>query len=1024
MDTPPILMLKFLKESDLLSEDKDCYSLTTVPQDVAEAGTKVFLSDFKKRQETLDLTRKKRVKFIMEFLAVAFGLEIQEYTHIETAKNIYHNWFSRPEIFGDVKRQNKFFRRMFKHMTQPFQFRAAISKDIFETKFFDIIMAILDEYDNFAETAGKLFEVETWEVLFKCTLAIANSIIFFNYRNLLVDEKQVQLRQKAITVYFNVCLTSGIVKPDFWKLFNEYCFKWSINLDFIKVWGVFVQKLTKIVFSRVLKFETDEFIEGGIYTGGKSIDSKTLNFIYHHFLYCIDHDMTMKTPDNLDNFQQIILNILNGYTNYAKHTSPFYIPRFPAKTFLQMFGPAITHIDLKLNAEFDYGLSTMLGTLLLVASNLQFQQNEETRLKILQLALSFAKIGRPQLVASFLINGANVFGKWSDFHPFMAESVLMFIPKLDLKQTKRFDPGLLYHCATGMFISASEIYSRSNNDLSMIANAFHKLYNETPHDQNKVALLTYASKFENINIFAKIAEAFSLPNIRKASTDDSIPFYSTLITLVGTVTRYNQSYIDMFNQLHLLPLILTAVTSSDLRKLQNSDMTIAAALVMIYSLIEYCNDVLNVKENVNSIFEYAAFVQKLIDNDKKVPLKNKRLIKGLLSTIYARANIHYPSYEYFTRNEGKICGTENDICEKYKMIGCRKYYFTISNSLLITFMEMPNGTQPIVILVRGPFGRVAWLIEDHFKTEEKPILSERIQKVDLKAPEPSNVEPYDPADEDKEEPLGIPHIEITGFSDCDKQLHDHFVEVFTKWLSIDDFGFIEKFGKETPYFRPRVVDFLLSAGILDSTNKLKVVAQQNRTEVNKVIKNFDKLDKLPKVPVQISHITLNDRKFGKNSIRNSAAMAQFMQVLGEPMKIDDKFLATLPIAGGIAKFIDSENDFSLRLVFNESGYDYVMPQIRKQVISVSPVGSGLYKVTEKSPAREGISPFSKFSEYVVTMKTLRFMITTMIDASIRYVGKFECFDVCAKRREMFKELTDVKTMEDLAPLSVLEFKVV
>lgn len=1020
---PPLLMLKFLKEKGLLTEDADCYSLSTVPLDVAEAAAKIFLADFNSRMEKLDLTKKKRVKFIMEFTAVAFGFEIQEHAHIYTATKIYESWLKNLAMFGNAKRQNKFIKRMFKHMTQPFAFRAAMSKETFETKFYPILLEILQIYDEFATTSGSVLDDGNWEVLFKCILGITNSIVTYDYSGVMRDELQANLRQKAINIFFHICTIAGTTKSEIWSLFTEYCRNWSVNSDFIHVWGSYLRKLTNVVFSRVLKFQNDEKIEGGAYSNGKEIDSKTLNFLYHNVLYCINFDNTLKSPYNMYNFQLIILRILHDYSSFARKTSTFYIPRYPSKSFLQMFGPAITHVDLKLPAEYDDGLSTMLGSILLAAANLQFQPNDESRCKLLQLAYAFAKLGRPQLIASYLYHGSQVFSSWSDFLPFMSEGVLMFIPKIDYKKSGRYDTADLFHAATSMFISASEIYSRANNDFTLISNAFQKLFSETPHDSNKIALLTYATQFESINILAKIADVFAPQNVRKNTTEDSVPYYCSLITLVGTVIRYKPEYIYMVNQLRLIPQITTAVTTSDIRKLKDSDLCIASTLQFIISVIEYSNDVLNVRENVNACFEFASFVQKCLDNDKKVPVKNKRLIKSLLTTVYARINIHFPSYEVFTRVQGEICGTEADIIEKYKMVGCRRYYFTISNSLLITFLEMPNGTPPIIVLVRGPFGRIAWLIQDNFKADQEAILSTQLKPMDLKAPEPSQTEPYESA-ETSDSALGIPKIEISGYSESDKALNDKFVSIFTKWLSINDYGFMEKFGKENPYLRPRVVDFLLTLGILDTTNKLKVIAQRERHDVTKIIKAFDKLDSIPKVPVQISHITLNDKELPNGPIRNSEKMAQFMSNLGETMKIDGKYIVTMPISAGYAKFVDSENDFSVRLVFNESGYDFVVPSQRKQLVTIAPIGNGFYRVGEKSPSREGVSPFSKGFEFIVSMKTLRFMLAANIDSCVKYIGKFEVYEVCSKRREIFKSLTDAKAQDDLAALSTLEFKVV
>ena len=1025
METPALIFRKVLDEK-LLDDDSGFYSITTYPLEVAEEAAHVFLKDFENRKGNLDLSKKKRVKFIDEFVGVALGFPVADFKQIDTAVGICHDWFENLTVFGDVKRQNKFLRRLLRQLSQPFAFREAVSYTVFENQFLPILFKIFDEYENFAKTRGEIIELETWDTLYKCVLLCVDNVICYDFSKVLSLNEQSKLKKRAVSVYFQIALTAGITTKELWDLFDKYCKKWSFSLDFLEIWGIFIQKLTQMVFSRKLSFETDQKIEGGVYTNGKEIDTKSLEFIYHHFLYSIDIHLALSTLQNFHKFQSTIFKISLDFMSYNnKQPQSFFIPRFPAKIFLKLFGPYITNIPLGVSEDFDLGLSTVLLTIL-STTVFEFQPNDKIRRKLIQLALKILGLNRPQLISSFMFYGHTTFSQWNDIQPYLAQKALEFIPKIDTQNIKfwGYDPNEFFFNATSIFTSAAEIYHRTHkeNDELLIP-AFNKIYNETPNNTNRVTVLTVlANKDKNITL-TKIADIFQHGNMRKYATEENIPYLCTLITMVSTVVKNDPSQADSLSTLRILPSIVSSVTSAECRRLSNCDLLIAYSLATFNSLIEGFPHLFAKRLNINAILELTTFVQKILDNDKKNPIKSKKLIKALHTTILNRMNIHYPSAEYFTRKHGSFVGTEEEL---KKEIGLTKpeetkyYHCVVGSSIFLTFLERKDGKGPIGVVARGQFGRACWIINDKFKPSTLPTLTNQLKEEKL--PEYSKqaaaLGPYE--NQQLNESLQIPEVSIENFKNEDKKITKHFKDIFYKWLT-HDHCYIDDFDKEKPYLRPRVTDFLLHVGILDITNKLRVKPIYDAKNFADLKLAFDKLDSISKVPITVSHIMIGYTKPEKP--KQTKAYSEFIKNISETFQVESgKWLPAIPVNFGYALLQEDESEFPLEIVFNDSNYDFNVPPGKKQVLSITPLANGLYKVLEKISPREGISPFPNSLEYTVDINTLRLQLALCIDMVPRYASRFDVYDKYADRKDVLKPLFEEKPNDSIAPEITLAFK--
>ena len=114
-------MLPLLVQDNLVEDDSDEYAFVSYEKNSITNATKEVLNQIGKYPSSISLKSKKRVTVIMEFMAVALSVYVEEYNYMTIARNFYREWLENSDIFGSMERQNKYLRRIIKQLSMPFK---------------------------------------------------------------------------------------------------------------------------------------------------------------------------------------------------------------------------------------------------------------------------------------------------------------------------------------------------------------------------------------------------------------------------------------------------------------------------------------------------------------------------------------------------------------------------------------------------------------------------------------------------------------------------------------------------------------------------------------------------------------------------------------------------------------------------------------------------------------------------------------------------------------------------------------
>ncbi|KAH0788636.1 hypothetical protein GPJ56_007318 [Histomonas meleagridis] len=1029
-----VFMLPHLLEVGLFEDDGQNYALVSYPREVISQSAKIIVGDYAKRLSTISLSNKKRVKCLIENLAVALSLPIDQNQYMFTAQTIFRRWFEDSQIFGDLARQNKFLRRLFKIISLPFAMRQPNNPEIFKTKFYKLLSDILDDFKFVHTKRGNIFEKDTWYTLLKVLIGICDIVIDFNFENLLPVSDASKLRQKAVSNCLSVILLSGLSDKNVWEQLTKFCNKWCKCIDFLKVWGHHIETLFTILNMRIFHEEinTELFVEG-IYSAENKISDEMIKFIFIHFLHFADAKMTLNGSDTLREFSQTMLKITNNALGFAFGNALFEA-KYPSESFLKLFGQYLTFVPINAKAD-DEAVSILVEAILIIISRFNIDHDSNTALKMIAYASQKAVPSSMPVVASYLKNSAQLYRYDSKALPYVSMRALDLLPQLDTTRSARMVIGETFlNSLASLFISSAETLKKYPDYHTNTINSFETIWGTTALMPIRYQLLC-SSYSLNIPVIDKLLYIFSDVALCQMTQDStSIPFLSSCIMFLGTLIRFNPSISNELIEKHLFMNILKSVPTIDYKHLDEYDYIITSVLQLIVNCLNSSPNIMQHRENINSLFEFLHIINEQINKQKRNSTtwidKHLNIIIPLYDQIIETIPFIFPNKDYFSRVYNSCLNiNEEYIIHKYQIQNPLITYFMIGRRSLASFIESKDHNSPMILLIRRSSGKIIYRVKDDYlghlniaqlSTELNPIQLPELDKTLPEIPE--------------DQLFTIDLIDELPIHRYDDDLIKIYEPEFNSWLNWDKYGMYSSYKPIKPH-RPQVFDFITTLNIFNNINII-----ENNSFLKQTLKEVDEVDKINLIPIVITTFFSNDKGVEPCKLQNEKEitskrmtlnLSKFLKSFGECLSIKDNESDILPPLNTSVPMIPSlnsviilltpsmsknENDAKkiykigekspIKIIFNESGFDLkkLLPKkkVKQLLLVIKPMKSGLYHITKMSEPRWLFSPFA--DEQTMSVEALEFYLAICLEQYVREDPTKTFGNASLRRRELLSDL--------------------
>ena len=1035
MAEPYYFMLPRLVEAGLCSDDRENYVFVTYPREVIAKGAIIVVSDYAGRLDSIRFEKKKDVKTVIEYMAVALSLKIQHHSLMNTARLMYRRWFTDPSIFGNVERQNKFLRRLIKQLSMPFEMREPDNPDVFKKEFCSLLLHILEDLNFAIEHLGSIFTYETWDTCLSVAIGIADATLHFRFGGLLPTLSAQQLKQATVDLCYNVLELSGLKNEELWSRFKEYCVKWSNDLDYIKVWGRQLLRLFVAVHARIYRFPMEYTHTGGVYSKENPMPNEMVKFLFHKVLYLIDTKKPQFEPDTLKEMALIVARLTDQASKMAEYQGEFLM-RYPGKPFLKLFGRFLTGIPM-MPASFDEAVAIIVDTILVISSKFDIDF-DVTVPRLIAYVKSRSTSVHMEIVASFLNQANSLFSRNTTILPLVAEHSLVLISQFKRDQVLRLTDEYFSANVLSLFMSSTEILRSFKPETDIQLSAVDILWKLTDGLLPlRFQFLSYCSA-ASIDIVPRLVEIFTKNELSVHSQNNlGIMFIASTLILLGTVARFDAEFVGHLSDAGLVTRICELVLNIDIRRIDNYDLVVAGVLQMFLDWALYCPAVLTKSENISSILVFLDNLRPLINEYEGVKTGIPYFTVSLYKQLYAKVIVRSPNKDLFARRYGShVEVNEESLIKEIGLVNPTIHYVTVGDYSLISFIETDNLKDPVLAVVRGVGGKMCFCVDDLKQFDStRPRLYSLLGKEALPQLESWVVSDYQ---NDEERPRS--HLKKTvpsgDFAAIDEKLSEQPAKDFSSWFG-DKYSFRTGFTDQTPYHRPRFGDVLAGLGLLTCGNTHHIGIIRNVAHAEKAIKLFDKLDNEAIMPVGIVHLLPTDKNYhdchvdyvpGKSSQRMTPLLLKFFREIGEPMTIDTGVVpalrSTVPVipccqslvafftpAMGkteedAKKLYDIGEQASMKIIFNETDFELRYQNLehpKQHVLIIRPTLSGLYYVRQAQCPTDILSPFP--AEQLMSAKTLAFFIINCFEQSLRTNPLQTMPDLVTRRREILADLT-------------------
>lgn len=1049
-----------LLEKGLIIDDSDHYVLTSYPPEVAQNSSLEIINHLR-NGGNISLSSKKRIKFIMEAMGVALCFPVKESDNWKVAIDLYSKWIDDPSLFGDVRKQNNYLRKIIKQLSSPFNFRnmkenLSDNNDIFSSKAYPVLNILLDCYERLLRKRAKEMEKKTFLLLFNILIGICDSVQENKYA--LLEKLKVNfynLQKKITDILFSTIYLYGIKDESIWKRLISFFQDWSSKPGIIEVWGEKIISIYSYICSTIMNLEkTKNPFEGGVFDSNNVITLDLVSYYFQNTIMVINIQTVANDPKLLNKISDFCESLINISMESARKASPFLTNRYPASNFLRLFGSFLTLCPATVGIEHEEYISKCIDSILCLVSHFSHDGVEGFIPKL--LAFVAQKITpQSQLIIGSFLNRANELYEFNHVGiTYYSELTIKFIPLFNISKAEKYNNIQFLNNLISLFISSIEILNSKqnldNNIKNNINNAFNSLWTIVNDKKNiewkiKYILMCISIKLNPIHFLNKVNEIFQ--DISSYMNEEGgIEFLADVLLLLSTSIRLIMEingYISMVNT----KIIETIVSS--LKKQHQNPILIISTLSLFLSMIEWGQKLFQKEEVVCPFFEFITWVSSLSKEENHWKKDENELIKILNDTINARVNIHIQPNDYYTQKlDSSPDINENTIIKNLGITNAKIYSFTIGNKILVSFIEKPDGLDPLVLFIRGSFGKMVWKISDEYQGSlSDPKLSDEIKPSPLTKPTITEIKKLEMTGTPLE---NMPHIKMLELAKQDEQIRNYYEKDYTTWLNWNEYGFYPPFNQKAPYQRPRVIDFLTTSGLLDNHNRLEIRPQTNQQLLKSVKEEFDQLEKMNLNIIPLIHILNEDissRYSPKFHQRMTVKLQRFLEEIGEPIIINDQSAQSRgipPLRTPIPIFISSINsnailcpamakdekgsekiyemgqNSKIMIFFNESDFEIKLNnESDKILLIVKPTFQGMYFVKQVSTINGIITPFT--TQQSISASTLMFYLSLCVE--ILYSNRIinNLVNIPQKRISLIDKLCDKPVIAELSAVALEEF---
>jgi hypothetical protein len=640
------LFLPSLLRHGLIEDNSKHYSLITYDRTAMSDAARLVVTSFGVIPSALPLDSKKRVKFLMEFLGVGLSLPIADHKVMRIALQVYRDWLRNPQLFGDRPRQSKYLRRIILQLTLPFAFRDAADSPEFR-EFAPLLDEILDHFQELHMKRTNLLDDETWLVLFHSCLGICDSLFEFQFPADYAEKSAPLLRQKGLRVLLNVLYLRRFRDDTIWQRFSTFSKRWSRNVDFVHVWGRWIDDLFKLMNARILHLEIPEedYFYGGAYSPTDRIEESTIAMIFHHTIFAIGYDGLASDPGVMAEIALSIAGVRLSAEHVARSESKLFVNRYPARGFLKLFGPCLTFAPVLPN-EFDFATSVNVDTIMQILAKFDTDGLGDVVKRMIAYVAKRVTPQNPQTVGVFLLRANPIFGFHAEHSTFLARFAFELIRGFDYQQGGDTSKTIAFERSVcGLFGSVLEIIGGDPGMTEAMTSAFRILWKNTKHIAFQFLLLMPMWRLPEVRDQVLITLFEEVKSARFLGGPEGVNFLAGCITLISVSVRSDPAEVDAVVRDRLVPRMVEA-----LWKFHVHANVLVAALLLLKTIVEWGDRALLDLNTLTVVFVFTHWVEgQIAQKGEQIPPASQNILRELIAAITARINIHMPANDHFSR---------------------------------------------------------------------------------------------------------------------------------------------------------------------------------------------------------------------------------------------------------------------------------------------------------------------------------------------------------------------------------------